>query len=105
MPPIDRALAALDADCARSGVWADHEVIVRIREGVTARQDELGGWREILDEVMDEAGCAINWDGDAIRDVTVWGEPPRRPHPLKARDDYAIPFGDLDAQKAEVDAD
>jgi hypothetical protein len=105
MNPINRALSALDAYCARNGVRADHEVIVCIREGIAARQGEAGCWQALLDEAMDEAGCAINWDGDTIRDVTVWGEPPRRPHSPAARNGYSIPFGNLDAQKAEEDGE
>jgi hypothetical protein len=79
--PLDPALAALDTYCtycARKGVRPDHEVIVRIREGIAARQGQPGGWRMLLDEAMDEAGGSINWDGDTIRDMIVWGEPARR---------------------------
>ena len=105
MTPINRALSVLDAYCARNGVPADHEVVVHVREGIVARQDQGGGWRAILDDAMDEVGCSIAWDGDAIRDVTVWGEPARRPQRLKARDSYVIPLGHLDAQRAEEDAE
>src|SRR3954471_4147557 len=102
MNPISRALSALDAYCARNGVRADHEVTVRIREGSVARQDETGCWQALLDEAMDEAGCSVSWDGDAIRNVTVWGDPPRLSH--KASDRLTIPFGYLDAQTAEEGA-
>jgi hypothetical protein len=63
---------------ARKGVRPDHEVLVRTREGIAARQGQPGGWRALLEEAMTEAGCSISWDGDTINRVTVWGEPPRR---------------------------
>ena len=105
MNPINLALAALDAYCARNGVPVDHEIIDRVREGVRARPNQAGGWRAILDEAMDDAGCSITWDGDTIRNVTVWGEPARKPHAHRSRDPYIIPLGHLDAQKAEEDAE
>ena len=105
MTPINRAISVLDAYCARNSVRADHEVVARVREGIVARQDQGGGWRAILDEAMDDAGCSIAWDGDMIREVTVWGEPARRPQPLKARDSYVIPLGHLDAQTAQEDVE
>jgi len=43
MTPISRALSVLDAYCARNGVPADHEVVVHVREGIVARQDQGGG--------------------------------------------------------------
>ena len=104
MNPINRALSALDAYCARNGVPAGHDTICRVREGIRVRQ-EHGGWRAILDEAMDEAGCSITWDGDTIRNVTVGGEPARKPHAHRSRDPYIIPLGHLDAQKAEEDAE
>ena len=74
----ERAAVALDAYWMRAGTPPDQDTVTRAHAAVRVRLTSGGygkDWQTLLDDAMADIGCAVDWDGQAVRSITIWGRP------------------------------
>ncbi|GJE29908.1 hypothetical protein [Methylobacterium oxalidis] len=73
-----RAAAALDAYWLRVGLPPDEDTATRAHAAIRNRLPGGGydqNWQALFEDAMADIGCSVDWDGQAVRSITVWGRP------------------------------
>jgi hypothetical protein len=74
----ERAAAALDAYWMRAASPPDQDTVMRAHAAITGRLSNGSygkDWQTLLDDAMADIGCTVDWEGQAVRGVTIWGRP------------------------------
>ena len=98
----ERAISALSAYWSDIGRVPAPNTVARVRAAI---EDRLSGggygshWQSLLDDALADLHYSVDWAGQHIRSITLWGSPPA----AESHRHQTVPLGHLDAQTAEAD--
>ena len=96
----ERAISALEDYWSDIGRAWNPRTVARVRAAIEDRlADGSYGthWQSLLDDALADLDYSVDWAGQRIRSLTLWGSPSG----AEGHRHQAVPFGYLDAQPAE----
>ena len=70
----ERATAALDAYWMRVGSSPNQDTVTRAHAAIRGRQSN-GSYGKDWPTLLDDIGCTVDWEGQAVRGITIWRRP------------------------------
>jgi hypothetical protein len=96
----ERALAVIQDYWAEIGQHPGAPLFARVRAAIEGRLADDGygtHWQSLLDDALADLDYSVDWAGQRIRSITLWGSTP-------GAESHPVPLGHLDAQTAEEGA-